>query len=220
MKVHVITPFYRKHLVQTLIKHLEPMNIEWYPMCNPDEIEPFTKIDIKWIHPKICGPSIPSDVQAFKKLNDFIDTQKIHDHDYYCFMGDDDMYEPGFFDIIRKQTEDIIFCSGSRGNRKPGSGPIIQGFRALRIFNENDIKPGNINLAQYIIKGKILRQIRFENKHGHDDGTLAVELKNKFKHNFVILPDLFVFINYFEPGRYTNRKFKLKPNWELPKLYN
>lgn len=220
MNIHVISPFYRKHLVNTLINYLEPMKIEWYPVCDQVDIEPFKTITIPWIHPLLCEPlKLPGD-QSFKKINHFLDTMKVIDDDYYCFMGDDDMYEPNFFNVIRQQTAKIIFFSGSRGNRKPINSPAIQGFRALRIFSKDDIKLGNINVAQYVIKGEIFKQIRFKNDHPHDDGTFAIELKERFQHDFIILPDLFVFINYFEPGRYTNRKFKLKPNWELPKLYN
>jgi hypothetical protein len=45
---------------------------------------------------------------------------------------------------------------------------------------------------------------------------MAVELKIRWPNDFIIISDLFVFGNYFEPGRFTNEETFLKSTWKLP----
>jgi hypothetical protein len=67
------------------------------------------------------------------------------------------------------------------------------------------------------MKGHILKQMRFNYTPNHtDDGDFAQRLKNTFPDSIKIIPDLFVFGNYFESGRYTNDQWKIKSTWELP----
>lgn len=216
MRVHLISAFYRKHLLPTLVHYFKPMSIDWYPVCDYNDIEVFRNNTETWIHPVLCPPlKLPGD-QAFKKLNDFIDQKIIIDDDYYCFCGDDDMYEQGFFDEIRKQTSNIIFVSVCGGDTIPPTSP--HNTAPLIIRSVDDIAICRIGLPQYIIKGHILKQMRFKNEQPYDDGTFAVELKTKFPNDLKFIPDLFAFGNYFEPGRYTNNNWKLKAHWELPKI--
>ena len=216
MRIHVVSAFYRKHLVPTLIKYFEPMDIDWHPVCDPIDIQVFEGNTKSWIHPCLCPPlKFPGD-QAFKKLNDFRDSTPIIDNDYYCFIGDDDMYEEGIFDIIREQISPIIFISIVGGNAIPSTSP--HGTTPLIIKSVADIAICRIGLPQYIIKGTVLKQMRFKNEQPYDDGTFAVELKTKFPNDLKFMPELFAFGNFFEPGRYTNNDWKLKPNWKLPEI--
>ena len=216
MDIHIICPFSRGFMIPVLIKYLKPCNIQFYPVCDSKEMEYFKNNTESWIHPVSCPPlTIPGD-QAYRKLNDFIDSQTIVDDDYYGFMGDDDMYEPGFFDTIRQHESDIIFCSLYRGDTIPeGAHPhpakplIIRGPESVRVYN--------IGLPQYIIKGRILKKIRFNNANNFDDGLFAEDLLKRFK-NILFLPDLFVFGNSFYPCRYTSSKNFIKPEWRLPEL--
>lgn len=82
----------------------------------------------------------------------------------------------------------------------------------------DDIRVCNIGLGMYIIKGEILKQIRFSNIDKWGDGMMAVELKTRWPNDFIIIPDLFVFGNYFEPGRFTTKTKFIKSNWELPNV--
>jgi hypothetical protein len=220
MNIHIITPFHRENMIKTLIKYMEPMNIIWYPVCDPDEIQSFEGINEDWIRPVLCPPLIIPPDQAFRKLNDFLNAAEIIDKDYYAFMGDDDMFEPGFFDVIKQQTAKIIFCSLARGDTIPaeaegaGRHPVYP----LIINGPEDVRVFNIGLMQFIIKGEIARQVRFNNTSNHDDGKMAEFLKNTFPDDIVYLPGWFGFGNYFEPGRYTNNNWKLKPEWKLPEI--
>lgn len=214
MRIHVITPFYRKHLLPTIINYLKFTGIEWYPVCDEIDIRAFDSNDELWIHPILCAPLNRND-HAVRKLNDFIDVTDIIDDDYYGFCGDDDGYEPGFFDTIRRQSAKIIFTSLSRGDTIP-NGAHPHPTYPLIIRGPEDVKPCNIGLCQFVIKGEILRQMRFHNKHNYDDGLFAQELKDRFPNDCVYLPDLFSFGNYLEPGRYTSDAWKIKPHWRLP----
>lgn len=215
MKIHVICPFMRQHLLATLIDYLEPMNIEWYPIVL--EREKF-EINIEWIHQIIIN-DLPEGGLGYKKVNYFIDTYPIVDEDYYCLMGDDDMYEQAFFDEIKKQTADIIYVSLSRGNAIPTyEGVTPHATYPLIITKLEDVRRYNINFAQYIMKGKILKQMRFGYIENCEDGIFAEQLKEKFPNDYIFLPNLFVFSNYFEPERYTNNDWKIKQHWELPKI--
>jgi hypothetical protein len=216
MKIHVGTQFHREGLLKTLIHNLEPMGIEWYPVCDSEEIKAFETNNKPWIHPILCKPLQSPPEHACRKLNNFLDGIEIDDNDYYCFLDDDSMYEPGFFDVIRQQTSKIIFCSLSRGDSIPvGAHPhptyplIIRGLNDVRVYN--------IGMCQYIIKGEIAKKVRFRNQNNFDDGIFAENLKRLFPHDCHFLPDLFVFGNYFEPGRYNNN-WKIKSHWKGPEI--
>ena len=217
MNIHIICPFYRKTLLPTLLKYLEPENIIWHPICDHIDIQAFDINHLPlWVQPIICAPFLATDM-CYRKINDFLDIGTIIDSDYYGFMGDDDMYEPGFFDTIRQQTARILVYSCYRGDTTPvieeaeqhPSNPLI-------IRTIDDIQVGRVGLGMYIIKGEILRQTRFGNNHKWDDGYFAVNLKERWPGEIKILSDLFVFGNYFEPGRFTSKNNFIKNTWELP----
>jgi hypothetical protein len=213
MNIHIVTPFYRKHLLKTLIHYLQPMNIIWHPVCDPVDIQAFKNNIIGWIQPVLCKPL---EWSSLRKINDFIETQTIIDGDYYCCMGDDDMYEEGIFDEIRKQTAKVIFISLCRGNEIPKGSPHPT--NPLIIKGPEDVKICAIGLPQYIVKGSIFKQMKMDTTTCHADGTFAEELKDRFPNDCIYRPDLFTFGNYFEPGRFTNDSFKIKPNWRLPEI--
>lgn len=219
-KVHVICAFYRKYLLPTHIEYLEPMDIEWIVACDEVDIEPFKDNTREWIKPVLVPPlKIPGD-QVYKKFNNCIDKIDIVDDDYYCFMGDDDMYEPGFFNAIKEQTAKVVIVSASRGNAIPEGLPPAarQAAIPLILHRIEHIRVCNINLTQYVIKGEVLKQMRFNDKTQEDDGYFAEELVRRFGSELKLMPEWFTFINYFQPGRYTDNGWKIKPHWELPRF--
>ena len=216
MQIHVLCPFYRVHLLPTLIHYFEPMSIQWHPIVGHDVKVSF---DRDWIHPLRTNELSPTD-QCYRKINDFIETQQIIDNDYYGFLDDDSMYEPGFFDVIRQQTAKILFYSVYRGDSTPrndGSEPHPS--TPIRIQSLNDIRICNVGFGMCILKGEILRQTKFKNTHKWDDGRYMERLKLKFPNEIQILPDLWVFGNYFQVGRYTDTTKFLKSNWLLPEYF-
>lgn len=202
MNFHVIMPFYRKHLTQKLIKYFEPMKLIWHPICDSVDIEPFKNITLEWIHPLLCQPMNPAD-QCYRKNNDFINAGNLVDEDYYGFLHDDDMYVPGFINKIKQQTAKIIFFSASRGqvcpdDDHPWKWPPVP----LLINTIDDVRIAGIDMCQYIMKGEILRQIIFGNSSVCDDGIFAETLKKIWPNDILILPEIGVNFNYFQPGRY------------------
>jgi hypothetical protein len=215
MNIHVICPFYRKHLAQVHIKYFTDARVYFHPVCDSNDITAFDGCNSEFVKPFLCDPlKIPGD-QAYKKINDYIDAGEIIDGDLYGFMGDDDSFEPCFFNVIRTQTAKIIFVSLSRGNLiPPGAHPHPT--TPLIVSKLADIRLYNVGLCQYFMRGEILKQMRFNNQFNYDDGLFAVELKNRFASEIIFIPDLFAFGNYYEPGRYSNDTWKIKPHWQLP----
>jgi hypothetical protein len=215
MKIHILTPFYRIHLAQTLIHYYEPMGIEWYPIVAPKEDIPF---DRDWIHPIHVTELAPKETCA-RKFNDFLDTQEVIDNDYYGFMCDDNMYEPEFFDVIRKQTAKILIVSAYRGDTLPPDYTVARhGTNILKITSLKNIRIGQIDYCQYIIKGKIFKQNRFDTFNKVNDGVYAVNLRLTYPNDIVFLPDSYVFFNYLQPGRYTTTSTFVKSTWSLPNI--
>jgi hypothetical protein len=213
MKIHIGTPLYRLWLVPTLKHYLEPMGIEWYPIMTPSERVEFNE---DWIHPLHVKELEPG-VGVGRKMNDLIDAYEIENNDYYCWMMDDDMYEPGFFDTIRQQTAKIIICSLYRGDTVPmHDGQMKHPARSIVARNINQMRPGHMDVQQYIVKGEILRKYRFEARHPMADGVYAKVLADNHADEIVFLPGLYALFNYFQPGRYTNKQAFPKSTWELP----
>jgi len=204
------------------MKYFEPMGIHFYPMVAPEH-DVFPK-DIDWLHP-IHVPElwrvsreIPGEA-CFRKINDFLDTQEINDDDYYGFMTDDDMYEPGFFDVIRQQTAKIIIYSLYRGDSIPYDEIAAPHPTTPLIMNgHGDVRVCNIGLLQYIIKGEIFKQTRFSTTDYWGDGHFAVDLKTRWPNEVRYIPDLWAFGGYFQPGRYTRSDLLRKPAWKLPEI--
>lgn len=214
MNIHIITPFYRTELIESIVKLMEPMGIHLYPMVTPER-DLFPKID--WIHPVYTQELRGWPIEAcFRKLNDFAYLVKINDDDYYGFMTDDDMYEPGFFDIIRQQTAKVVFCSLYRGDTTPPSCVAKHPTWPLIIRGPQDVRVCNIGLPQYIIKGEIYKQHRFNYKDKWGDGYFAETLKNAHPNDLKFLPDSWVLAGYHQQGRYTDASKLIKPTWRLP----
>lgn len=221
MNIHIICPFYRKYLLPTLIKYLEPTGIQWYPVCDPEDIKSFLNLKKNnWIHLTLCEPFRPGEM-CYRKINDWIglNLKNINDNDYYGFMGDDDMYEPGFFDVIRQQTAKILVYSCYRGDTTPQNPPPAENHpcHPLIIRTLDNITVGRIGLGMYMLKGIILKNnMRFDTGHRWGDGLFAQTLRERYADEIKILSDLFVFGNYFEPGRFTSAEKFLKPTWRMP----
>ena len=204
MNFHVLMPFYRRYLIDTLIAHLQPMNVIWYPICDHIDIEPFENINEPWIKPVLTPKLIIGQETAYKKVNDAIDRINVVDDDYYGFVGDDDMYAPGFIDKIKQQTAKILIFSCSRGEVTPNDDCMYKWPPIDLVINTlDDIRVANIDFCQIIVKGEILRQMRFGENDVCDDGNYAVELKNRWPDDIQIMHEIGVNKNYFQPGRYT-----------------
>jgi hypothetical protein len=202
--IHIVTPFYRKENLPFYLENLKKFDIIWHPIFQ-EQIELPNDSYYDWINPIFV--LFPDNYGVWEattyKLNLFTDTQLIEDNNYYCFMNDDDFYEDNFFDEIRKTIEnkpEVIFVSMKRGDKRvivqPGNSHPANTLYAV----PESIKVNHVSLEQYIIRGDILRQMRFSLRIG--DGHFAVLLKSKF--NCVYRSDIFVQFNLLQPGRWNN----------------
>jgi len=215
MEIHVLTPLFRVYLVPTLVYYLEPMDIQWYPIMTPSEITTFDK---DWIHP-VHVNELPPKAQCCQKFNAFLDLHEIIDDDYYAFMCDDNMYEPGFFDVIRQQSAKILICALYRGDATPNDNVVDKHpTNTLKATKLSHIIPGRIDYAQFIIKGSLFKTHPFDPYVGCSDGRYIRNLAREYPHDVTFLPNLYALFNYFQPGRYNKKERFPKPNWELPKI--
>ena len=214
MILHILCPFYRVNLAKTLVKYFEPEKIEYYPIVAPKEDIDF---GVSWVH-NIRVKELNTGEQCFRKFNDFADNQSIYDNDYYAFVCDETVFEPGFFYIIRNQTGDVIFFSSYRGDSIPsdGSTPHLPG--VFYVKSKNDVRIGTIGLGQFIIKGSVFKKTRFKVDKSVCDGEFAVELLYGNNGRIAYLPNSFVFSNYLQPGRFTDESKFIKSHWKLPEI--
>jgi hypothetical protein len=226
MKIHLLCAFYRKYLYKTLINYYEKENIIFHPICDSVDIEPFKDNTLDWIQPYQC-PSlkIPGD-QVYKKFDYFLDGNELIDDDFYGFIDDDSMYEPGFFSELRKYSNfDIVYISNYRGDKIPHDGSVGHAVAPLITRKKEDVRVDNIGLAMYFVKGRILKgtwynsvsPVRFGNNWSGDDGLFAQKLLGT-TNNIFFLSDWYVLGNYFQPGRHTDKNKFPKPNWILPEI--
>jgi len=204
LNFHITMPFHRHFLLETLKKDIGAMGVYWHPVCDPDEIKYFEGHNDEWIKPVLCNYlTIPGD-QCYRKLNDFIDTGDIIDGHWYGFIGDDDIYAPGFCEkICRFINAKIVTFSMSRGDNSPPTDSPYQWPGAPLYQHTLDcIRVANIDLCQYAVKGEILRQTRFGNASVCDDGNYIVGVKNRWPADICILSEIGVFKSFYEPGRY------------------
>lgn len=188
MKFAVITPFSRYQNKYNLIEHLHPLDILWYPLIFENE-ELWPRL---WIRPIVLSPNPQVFDACYYKLNQFLSSGLIRDELYYSFLNDDDHYEPDFFDKIRKECtgdEKVIIVSMKR---------TPEGLHDL-IADRKNMSEGFVGLEQMIIKGSILKNLRFVDYSHSADGKLAGQIADGAKY----LKDVFVLFNYLEPGRWT-----------------
>ena len=214
MDVHILTPFYRKELASSLVYYWQPCGIKWYPLMAPSDYVLFNE---DWIYP-ITTKELKKGDNCFVKVDEFRETQPIINNDYYGVTCDETIYEPGFFDILKKQTAKIVMCSSYRGNAIPRDGSAPHPTKPLIIKGLNNIKYCSIGMGQWFVKGDIFRSVPYIEGRRKDDGHYALELKRLYSKDIVFIPEWFALANYLQKGRHTKRESFLKPNWELPKI--
>jgi hypothetical protein len=199
---HIITPFSRNENLNFYIHNLQNKNIIWHPIVHEKIlfIEP-------WILTCYVLENLPKEDPNYFKLNKFIEIYPIEDNDWYCFMNDDDWMEDNVIEEINKiKDHDVVFCSMKRGHQIPNNEGI-QPHGIETLIAKKGVGCGQIGLEQIFLKGKILKQIKFDtsSKVQHmSDGVLAEELQKKYTVKY--LGNVFVLFNYLEPGRWNREK--------------
>ena len=203
--VHVITPFSRFENLNFYLKNYADKGIIWHPLVTPQEGEYFASSYPDWVRPYIL-PRVPADRNIVKyKINMFLIDGNINDYDRYMILMDDDFIEPDFFTKLEAIQDDIVVCSMKRGQHYLGGHPIET------LVASPDMHVGTIGFEQYILRGKILQQIRFRSdsdlstgypphRQGDSDGHAYEMMAKLWPIKYV--PDLYVYFNYLEKGRW------------------
>ena len=198
MEFSVITPFSRFENKDILIDHLKQFDITWYPILY--ENYDWGK---SWIKPFICKLIKTKEI-PYAKYNSFIESGLIEDNTYYSFLNDDDFYEPDFFDKIRLcfPTEQVIVVSMQRGNNTIHYENILRNHPTYTLpAAPQNMKECTVGIEQLIIKGSLLKTLKFDEDCSTADGKLARELKESGI-DIRYLPDVFIWFNYLEKNRW------------------
>jgi hypothetical protein len=200
-RVHVVTPFSRPHHRRVLTSMLRPMGVLWHPVCHdPAHVAAFDADPQDWVLPLLT--ELPTDWDPpWWKLNYFLEDYGVNDLDIYCFLCDDDGYEPGFFDSLTAgPVGDITLVTMIRGNVRPHphSHPATPLFA-----RPESLHVGGVGVEQMLCRGHVLRGERLYNV-GCGDGDFIVRLASQVNRwRVVYRPDgPVVRFNLFEPGRW------------------
>ncbi len=199
--IHLVMPFTRFHLLDTLIKCYEPMDIIWHPIMFEGKAGEGA-FDKPWIDPLVIQDNLhpKKSITAYFKVNYFIKHHTFIDEDYYCFSCDDDMIEDGVYDAVKQMDDDIVIISLKRGDRIPVAATWKHGTNTL-YADPSNVQINSISAQQSFVKGKIFKEHLFNEGFSGADGEMAIHYKESGE-QIRYEPDLFVMFNYYEPGRW------------------
>ena len=197
--IHVLTRFSRHENYEQMKAILNFDSVQWHLIL--DGPPPLPLAD--WIDAATFHRNPESDPHCYGLTNRWIETRRIEDNDWFHFLNDDDAVEPGFYDKLQRLDvpERVVVCRMLRGNRIP------HGVVPLRAYPTTPLEPrpenmrvGEVGDEQFILRGDILRQLRFQPEHHAADGMAAQWLVRNFPIHYA--PELNVLFNYLEPGRW------------------
>jgi hypothetical protein len=220
-KINVVMPFSRKHLKDTLIDLYK--DVVLHPIAFKDQA-------VEWncenVHSLIVLPpvneefpycikrgSVRGGIKHFSiavnenkmadicyyKLNQFIATQKIEDDEYYWFMCDDDSFDEDVIPNLKECVKDVVFISMKRGHYIPVKSSAQHPATTLFARPEN-IRPCFVGLEQMMVRGSVLKTLKFDDSKHNADGIMAEYLSKNYDCQYS--ENIFVKFNYFEKGRW------------------
>jgi hypothetical protein len=189
--IHIITPFSRKQNIDFYMNLYANPLVIWHPIYIGDS--PFARggnVD------PLCVEDPPSGVDiCYWKINKYIERGRIIDEDLYLFINDDDSIELPFYEKVNVLQGECFFIGMKRGMHQPLNGHPIS-----TLIPFSGVSPGQIGLEQLVVRGSLLKTIRFREDNEMADGIMAVDLQKMSK--VLLVTDLFVLFNYLEPGRW------------------
>ena len=194
-KINLIMPFSRAHLKDELIKFYEPMDIIIHQIMY--ESEPYVDFKRDFVRPYFFPgePLGPPFNVTLCLINLFLQKHDFSDDDFYCTAPDDDAFAPGVLESIKLMDSDIVIISMDRG-------PITECVRNL-IATPAFMYVGFVGGEQAFIKGKIFKDLRFDETADCADGRMIESLKEKYEFRYE--PDLWALFNYFNPEWWPER---------------
>jgi hypothetical protein len=199
--LHIVMPFIRARNKAFYLERFAALGVIWHPLTiTSDNVSFATSKGVQPFHNDFSLKPEAS-IFCYWKLNLFAHSGKgIEDDDYYWILGDDDYFSEHIPFSLSVCNSDVVFISMFRGLHLV---PLLE-------FNSHDIttlyaapeniKVGKIGLEQYIVKGKVLKNLNFQENLPTADGIIAEHLK--VTHRCEYQRDWFVFFNWFQPGRW------------------
>lgn len=201
--IHLFMPFSRHELWPKLLEAYRPMNVILHPLTFVDEAT--VECSEKWVQPFVSKMKRHGTF-GVPLHNAFIKQFPLVDDDYYCQMADDDMYEPGVFDAIRKIDSPVVIISMKRGHHTPEGVSKERRYPTETLYAcPENTEVGFVGGEQVFIKGSVLRTALYdETNPATADGLMAEYLKTIYSIHYE--PDLFALFNYYEPGRWDKKE--------------
>lgn len=201
MIFHVITPFARTANHKKLGAMLQNQGVaSWILLLHPGQA-----IDLErwsgWC--RTVTLDIPkTDCVAATLCNRFLLDYDFRDDQWYCFLCDDDWIPAGFFSGLAKKIvpkDKLAIVGMLRGNSIPTNPghptwPLIPSPDSLRY--------GFVGFEQGIFEGGALRDYRSNHAIGLADPNELVLITMAKERGAAFIPDLNVWFNYLEPGRW------------------
>ena len=208
MAFHILMPFSREATKDFWLREIGKLNnagqgnflppaVIWHPIVEESHTWP----DLPWLQPFAYQRDAGTKCVCLNAINKFLSGAALVDDDYYCFLADDDFFEPGFFTKLAGINTSLIMVSAARGQQQPPGSEYPCHPLIASIFK---MKMGLCTGSQLIIKGRALRPLRFVESHD-SDGILIEQLWNSCPHEqFCFMPDVWTWFNYLEPGRWND----------------
>lgn len=187
MKYHILMPFQRIENKNEIVEYFSKFNVILHPIISKSISFP----KFRWIEPfEYYLPEDGVNLSYYYALNKFIQKGEINDNDYYMFLTDQDILEPGFFNKLRWLRTDFAVVSMKRGNERTY-------FPSWRNMGRQGMSG-----QQLVIKGKRLKNEKFVDTH-IADAKFVSSLWTRYPHaDFTFVNDANVLFNYLDPERW------------------
>jgi len=206
-QIHLIMPFSRHELKETLIEAYRPMGVIWHPIVFIDEVTDFGE---PWIVPCVI-PEMSFDCTVMMpgcyKRNYWIQNVPVIDDDYYVTVDDDDMYEADVFNAVKEMNDDIVIISMKRGHDVPAGVSSIRRYPTTTLIAKPSmIQLGGVSAQQLFVKGRIFGKHLFNEESHCWDGEIAIH-HSASNEQIAFRPDLYALFNLYEPGRWAGMEW-------------
>jgi len=174
--------------------------LNWHIIQSPEDSDSgrriFTEAGVTFHHP----PSLPGHADSYEKWNWFVDNEvKGEPGSYIHMLADDDLIPADFYyNFLNGERGPVTITSMYRGQNTVGfheNTPLIA--------QPENMVCGKIGMEQFIFEEDFAKScIRFDTRDGFEDGKMGERLALEFPKSVVYRPDLAVYFNAMEVGRW------------------
>lgn len=205
MKFSIITPTYDARRMNLILmeSNLHIQVDEWHLIHaindNSDAYQPYSAT-AHWPDSLGCQQS-ETEVLCYAKINWWLDRFCRPDGNRFLhFLCDDDCVSPTFYGEVSStgKTAPIIIPSMMRGHNSEG----MRHECSTLVAAPENMKVGKVGLEQIIILESVMSRYRLDLRDGCADGRLIERIVTENPNDVVYRPDVAVWFNFYEPGRW------------------